>query len=235
MRMLLLVAALLLTLPRDGLAAPCVIGTLQNYLDLPAGGCQIGGLTVDNFDNWAISLATPIDNDLVEIVPGSASLSFHLNEDAGPAFLQSRFFFTVAGGNPAAATLSLSGAAASGDGVVSSTVDICDDFPSNEPTNCLADHAILSVLQSELISDLGITQPLLVSSFFDVFVEISIDGAGTGSAALQGDTTLQFQAVPEPATLALVVSGLAACLARRRRTRRLRSARLPRTRDRNVQ
>jgi hypothetical protein len=184
-------------------------------------------LTVDNFDNWAISSVADaaIANTAIDVVPGAESLTFRLNQDAGADFLQSRFNLTVSGPATFGATLSMIGSTAGGNAAVSSTVDICEDFPGNEPVNCLTDHIILSVVHNALGPDPPVTEPLAFLSFFDVFVELSIDGGGTGPAALNGDVTLQLQAVPEPATLVLVASGLAACAAHRRRQRTSSSTR----------
>ena len=57
-----------------------------------------------------------------------------------------------------------------------------------------------------------------VSSFFDVFAEISLDGGRTWIPQSNGPTPVSLVATPEPASFALVAAGcLAAALWRRRR------------------
>jgi hypothetical protein len=74
---------------------------------------------------------------------------------------------------------------------------------------------------TELISEP--VQPLIfpASSFFDVFVELSVDGGPSGSAAL-GAVSLTFagaRAVREPGGLGLAALGLVAVAAWTRRRR----------------
>jgi hypothetical protein len=223
--LLVVLCGLALALPREVEAAPlCATGTLQDYIGLTATGCDIGSLTVANFGLWPLSAdATPIDPNALRIVPGAGTaLDFVLDEAVVDDFLQVRFRFTVGGAIVSQADLSLSGASATDFGVVSSTVDICEDFPANEPTGCPGDHVILTVLEDALGPISPASEPIGLFSFFDVFAEISIDGGGLlGSAALDGPVRLEFQtaAVPEPATLFLVTSGILAGVARRRRAR----------------
>lgn len=63
----------------------------------------------------------------------------------------------------------------------------------------------------------------MVSSFFDVFTEISLDGGGTWIPQSNAPTTVGLQATPEPASFVLVAAGcLAAALWRRRAARAVR-------------
>jgi hypothetical protein len=67
------------------------------------------------------------------------------------------------------------------------------------------------------VTDLGGGQ-FQVSSFFDVFTEISLDGGNTWTPNDGGSTRLNLEPLPEPGTVALAtLGGLGVCLLRRRR------------------
>jgi hypothetical protein len=121
------------------------------------------------------------------------------------------------------ATLAMTGTDASSDGVVTAVQDLClgGTFPGAAPTNCSGTPQSLIVLEDELGPIGPETQPfLLASSFFDVFVDITIDGGTFGSADLNGTVRNQYtadQVIPEPTSMLLIGTGLAGLGSRRLR------------------
>ena len=115
------------------------------------------------------------------------------------------------------ATLALSGSDASSDGVVTAVQDLClgGTFGA-DPTTCSGALLSMTVLEDEL-GPIGPSQLFLGSSFFDVFVDITIDGGTFGSAELDGTVRNQYtsdQVIPEPTSLLLIGSGLAGLASR---------------------
>lgn len=225
MRKVVLAAVFVFTLPWSGQAAPlCVAGTLADYIALGAGGCEVGQATVAGF------MSTSLLGGAVEILPGDVNvtpdaggtaLDFGLGLSAGSGqLLDILILYSVSGGSFTSNLLSLSGAAASGDGVVTAVGDTCvgGTFAGGDPTTpCSGNPLSLIVLRDQigLISPANAT--FAPSSFFDVFTAITIDGGLSGAAALNGTVRNAFASVPEPSLLIIVGSGVCAALARRRR------------------
>lgn len=204
--------------PGAALAGPCITGTLQDYINLGAGGCSLGAVTVSNFGVVpGQNFATPIDPLTIQINPTGGYLSqlelvFDSGAQAGD-LLESIFRFHASGAGLYVAGVRLDDAGASGDGVVTSTLDVCAGgaFPGDQPAGCggTADSAVT-------LKTAGFSMPydaryFQFTSFFDVFTDITIDGGLNGSASL-GRTTILVGAVPEPSQVVLMLSGLA-CLA----------------------
>src|SRR5262249_34379894 len=126
-----------------GSAAVCVPGTLQSYIGLGSGGCQLGPLL---FDNFAIasgqSIATPISPSQVQVTPGGSaflpSLLFTLNSVAGPGTIFESFFRFQAVGAETGVSIALNNPTAMGDGAVTGTLDVCSNgtFAGGAPIGC---------------------------------------------------------------------------------------------------
>lgn len=197
-------------------AGPCLTGTLQDYINLGAGGCTLGTVTVSGF---AIvpgqSFATPIDPLTVQVNPAGGYLSrLDLIFDAGAQagdLLESFFRFQVAGAGLYTTGVKLAGARASGDGAVTSTLDTCSGsaFPGNQPGGCAGDSGSAVTIVTPGFSMLYDARTFPISSFFDVFADITVDG-GPGGSAYLGRSTILIGATPEPSQVLLVLSGLAA-------------------------
>jgi hypothetical protein len=168
--------------------------------------------------------ADPIDPDTVTVTPVTGvGLDFGLDAftDAGQVDLLIRF--SLSGPPLGSAQLSLTNTAATGDGNVSAIQDTCagGTFLSVDPTSpCSGTISNLIALQTatDLVSP--VSGPLAVNSFFDVFVEITLD-SGPAGAASAGTVSTRFGPtsipIPEPSGVALLACALAAALKRRRR------------------
>lgn len=177
-------------------ALPCVPGTLSEYLALDVAGCTIGqtsfaGFAVEPFPGGATDLAP----ESITLAPDGIGFIVSVPEpvEAGAGqFFGLRLLFGVE--NPRGlfgGTIALGESAVAPDGVNTALLD-ADAFG-----NAIAFD----------IGD-GITDRVASfgggpSSFFDIFVEIAIDG-GIGGSATLGPTLADFSfAVPEPPALLL--------------------------------
>ena len=204
-------------------AGTCVPGTLQDYINLGASGCQSGlamftGFTTEPGQN----AATPIDPSLVFVTPSGSTLNstlqFTLNSTASANQLFESFFrFEVMATAPLSDTMFLNGSA-TGDGAATATQDICPggSFMGNSPVGCPGSAGSLVTAATESFTMQSDTASFPISSFFDVFVDLSVDGGLSGTATLTS-ATAQFTATPEPGTTALMLTGLAALALRRLR------------------
>jgi hypothetical protein len=230
-----MVLGLAITFAMACLAGPCTSGdTLQNYLTLPPPAtCNVGGLTFSGFEIVpGLFGATPIDPSGVTVnvlnSPTSPGLQFLMNSPAGPGDLFDLFLrFRVDASALDKALLSMTGATATGDGAVTAILDGCAGgaFPTGEPLNCptTPGNVVLFAIESDQVTADEHLFP--ISSFFDIFVDITIDGGPNGTAGL-GSVDLRLDIptateVPEPRTEGLLLAGVAVlcALARRMRTR----------------
>jgi hypothetical protein len=204
-----------------------VAGSLTSYGLLPAEGCTIGAYTVaDVTAGVLLPGATAISPDDVLVTPISGvGLGFGLVTTAGPGELLDLLIrFTLTGPLLGSAELALFGSTATGDGNATAVQDACvgGTFADAEPTSpCSGTLASLIAVRdaTQLVSPAsGVFGP---SSFFDVFLEITVDGGLGGGAAL-GTVTTQFgpREVPAPSALVLLTAAAAAGLCRRRRAAR---------------
>ena len=202
-------------------AGPCIPGTLQDYVNLGSTGCDVSGATFSPFLVLpGQSFAIPIDPSAIAVTPvGGAynpGLQFGINVSADPGELFESFFRFTVTGQLMGASLLLGPGTATGDGQAIAVEELCADgaFGGNEPSGCsgIADTAI--TFRTE--SDAFLSDPKVLSgSFFDVFVDITIDGGLAGTASLDNITT-QFdlavtepEPVPEPSTGILLAGGIA--------------------------
>ena len=222
MRNLLLAGVLLFATSASSEAAPCLPDTLANYKTLGSGGCTLGNVTFANFDSFLLDpLAVEINAATVVVTPFGRGFSFAFDIAPSTTFYDVTIYYTATvkgllGGNQ----LSMTGSSATGDGIVTAVENKCVGgfflplLP--DPSACDSGEAVtLIAIQDEVVNSL----PFTPSSFFDVFAEIAIDPGVAGTAGLQGSvsTTFSTHGVPEPMTILLVSTGLAAVQFRRRR------------------
>jgi hypothetical protein len=198
-----------------------VAGTLDQYVALGATGCMLGAATVADF-TAAVLLpgANPIASDNVVVTPTSGiGLEFGLSQSADAAELFDILIgFTLTGPLLGENVLSMAGAEASGDANVTAVQDLCvgGDFDGDDPgALCSGFVETLIVVQDAL----GIVSPdsrtFVPASFFDVFVNITVDGGLLGTSTLDGSVTTTFRSVPEPAAIMLLAAGFAGLYRRR--------------------
>jgi len=194
-------------------AAPCLPGTLQDYIDLGATGCSLGSVVAADFSLApGQSFATPIDPSLVQVIPGgspaapSITLGFGVSAQAGELF-ESFFHFDASAPELSGDAIQIDTATASGDGVVTATQDVCPDgaFAGSSPIGCPTSPRALIAFLTESDSGADSTPFSPPAGFFDLFVDIAIDGGLAGAASL-GAVTLTL--VPEPSTALLLALGL---------------------------
>ncbi len=198
-------------------AAPCVSGSVADYLALGATGCSVGAVQFRDFTLPAIlGPATPVDAAVVTLAPlftptgVGLSLLSTLAAGAG-SFLELRLGFnaSVATGAITRARIDLGGASATGDGVTTLIEDLCVGSAFDDPGNlaCIGSTSTLVTVATE-----GFTQD---SDALDlapevktlgVVADLGVDG-GLGGASTFTAGTLLFSTVPLPSTLALLGLG----------------------------
>jgi hypothetical protein len=219
-----------LAIPAAGSAAPiCVVGTLVDYISLGSAGCALGSATLSDFSAAASpaggTLIAPASITVTPTALGNGhQLEFGLGAFAGPNDLFGVLIgYTSTGFEPEQANLLLAGSAATPPvdpldtgGVVAVIEDLClggmfAPFPActGSPASQIVLHDALGAIPASSL----LFGP--VGSFFDVFVDITVDGGTGGTASLTGPVTVQ--AVPEPATVALFTMALGAIGIRLRR------------------
>jgi hypothetical protein len=226
MRKFLAAAVFVLALPAAGTAAPiCVAGTLQSYIALGAGGCEVGGALFSHFSSAASTAGgTEIDSDDVVVSPFSLGLEFTLTAAAEAGELAGILIgYGLSGPSLASLGLSMTGSSASFDGVVTAVEEVCAGAAFSPFPICGGGAATLIVYDIGVDSDTDESGSVPLAPFLDIFVDIAVDGGLLGEAALDGKVRTSFArgaAVPEPATMLLVSAGVIAALARRRRPAR---------------
>ena len=222
---LLFLTTVILLCGASAFAGPCLPGTLQNYITLSSAGCTSGNALFKDFQIASgASFATPIAPSLIAVSPGGLpdmpSLRFTLGKSAaaGDVF-ESFFHFDVSAPSLLNAAVILDNPSASGDGAVTASLDICPaaSFSGGAPLGCPATPATLIALKTATFSTPSDSKDFVATSFFDVFVDLTIDGGLSGSATMDS-ATVQVTVTPEPASALLINIGCGVlALARLRR------------------
>jgi hypothetical protein len=220
MRKYLLAVGIVAIFSAPSQAAPCLPGSLADYVALGAGGCTLGQAKVTDFTASVLALgAQAILPEDVTVTPLGRGFDFGVSQIAGASDIFDVLIrFSISALSASSNLLSLSGASASGDGVVVAVGDTCagGTFGGTNPgAPCSGTAATAIALQDALGLISPGTAAFPTSSFFDVFVQLTIDGGLAGTATLDGSVRTVF--VPEPSTLLVMAAGLSAVLARRRR------------------
>jgi hypothetical protein len=215
--LVMLASLLLIGSPGGVFAAPCVNGSVSDYVSLGITGCSVGGLdfssfTVESFPGPAPIQINPSSVQLIPLADGFVLNSGTALSASAGELLGLRFGFHVAAaGGLTGGTVALGDTEVTPDGVITSLLDAGADG-------------------SAIAIDIGVDIEPLASfsaaptSFFDVFFELGIDG-GLGGSAIAGPdlgsinfTTATPGTAPEPGTiLLLLASVLAVVLLRHRR------------------
>jgi hypothetical protein len=197
------------------MAAPCTSGSLQSYINLGTGGCGLGTIQFTNFTIApGITGATAINPATINVTPGSGgpfnfTLMFSVNQTANTGdLLQALLRFTATGSALTTASIALSPSSAiTGDGSITGILDVCPNaqFAGNSPSGCTTSPQ--SALAFLVSGDSGLfdSRSFAPSRSFDVFVDLTADGASSGTATLVS-ATVGLSDVPEPS--ALWLSGL---------------------------
>ena len=206
---------------------PCASGSLDTFVNSGATGCQIGTVQFADFSILpGQTIGTQFDPAQVQVTPGGTSinptLSFALNRIANTGQAFELFFRFSASDSLTGASINLTSPAASGDAAVTAILDVCPNgsFSGGAPLGCPTSPASLVVFaidQSSLLSD---SATFGLSSSFDVFVDLRLDGGQSGAATLNS-ANVGVSSVPEPSAALLFTLGLSAfgvvLRARRRR------------------
>src|SRR5262245_37992010 len=138
----LIPAVLMLLIPAVSEATPCLPGSLQSYINLGATGCTVDST---NFADFSLQLldpfATLIPAGSISVTPinvGGVSLSFGVNQSAvSPQFFDALIGYSVTGASAAGARLTMSGASATGTGVVTAAAPTAESsVPKPWPPSC---------------------------------------------------------------------------------------------------
>ena len=224
-------ALLVVGIAPAAIAAPCLPGTLADYMAL-AGGCEIGTTTFTGFGLLADLPpgSTPIASTAITVTPvvsvANPGLTFGLGLSAAAnEVLATLIHFQALAGLASSltgASIAIAGAQAAGDGVALMIEDLCAGGAfATPPTGCSGTPLTMLALATELDSQLLDSVSFAGVSLADVVVNFVIDGGLAGSAALAGGTvrfSTDAVAVPAPGTLLLALVALLALAATRRAT-----------------
>ena len=205
-------------------AAPCAIGSLQSYISLGATGCSVGAVDYQSFTIVpGLNGATVINPANVTVTPGGSqfntTLMLGLTDAANAGQLLDLIFRVRAGGLLTASSVAINSPTITGNGAATAILDVCaaGNFAGNSPTGCSTTaQSALAVAVAGGPNQLTDSVTFPVSSFFDIFFDVTLDSGGAGSAALSS-ATLGVNAVPEPSAIVLVALGISAIGYRRLR------------------
>lgn len=218
----------LLLLPCCALAtaAPCVPGSLSDYIALGAAGCDSGSVQHAAFASMPTRTpgATAIDPALVQITPSGGADDSELRVAGYPAaeygeLLQSIFRFESTGAFVSASFDPQ--LVARGLGLVTAQVFVCADghYGADPADGCDGTSVFEWLVQTEdsWIHGGGLGH-LPAASFFDVVLEVTLDvRGGDGSASVASIGLAMQTLVPEPGTFGLWLAAIGLWLPLRRR------------------
>lgn len=211
------------TVAGTALAVPidCLPGTLADYISLPADGCQLGPAVFSAFVNpGVLPGSTEISPDSIAVSPlfdpVQPGLLFTYGADAaGPTVLESVVEFLVSAPSPPGfvfASLGIAGNSATDPGLALATSELC--FTGFIGGICTGPSEVLAAFDIGIGSSTFDSRGFAPLSALAVRHDVVVDGGFTGSAAL-GTAELRFSrvnAVPEPATAAVVFATLVAMI-----------------------
>jgi hypothetical protein len=192
-------------------AAPCVSSTLADYVSLGSGGCSVGALTFSDFavepfpGPGAVQIA-PNNVALAPISGGFSLTSGTALSAASGELLGLHFDFHVSATGLSGGTIALGDTSVTPDGAITSILS----------AGAAGDAIAFDIgLDAEPVASFTSAS----ASFFDVFVELGIDGGPSGSAVAGpnlGSVTFATQSVtvPEPSTFSLLFVPLGFALLR---------------------
>lgn len=222
----LLLGFLQLCICATGSAAPCVSASLTDYIALGAGGCTVANVSFSNFAEVApVSPgASQVSSYSVFLTPisGPSGLGFAFSSGtassgtaivAGPGDLFELWFgFRASGGSGFTSnTIALGVPLVEVDGSITIVEQKClEGAYDTSVGSCSTGAEILQIVFADAVdSDLEETASFATASFFDVFIDLVIDGGTVGGAQL-GPQLGEFRVgvgttgVPEPTTVALL-------------------------------
>ena len=235
----------------EATAGPCVSASLTSYLSLGAGGCTVGNLLFTDFSLNGLS-AGAIDFPGIVVNPDGSGPNAGLNftfttgssEEAfrglirtnvsapGGTIYENRIGFKVTGSavNLTSSTITLNGAAATGDGNVSAVQDLCAggtfvdpaNSPACSPGSTSGTQAVVFISGVPDLTTSTVTFPpvMTLSVLNDIVVDAGLPGSTASLASLSSLFSSQPSVVPEPGELLLIGAGALALLLRRRSGRR---------------
>jgi hypothetical protein len=132
-----------------------------------------------------------------------------LNSSASFGDLFESFFRFRADGFLTGADIGLNSPTAVGDGAVTGVLDVCPggSFSGGQPIGCPTSPGTAIAFATDGFSGLTDSLSFGPTSFFDVFVDLTIDGGLSGSASLPS-ASVSIAAIPEPVTEFLIAAGL---------------------------
>ena len=214
-----LILAVQSLLGAEALATPCTMSTLAAYIGLGSGGCTIGNFLFSNFSLLQQPTGS-VPFTSVSVTPFASGmtigLDFGVNATAtGNLLLEDLISYRVTGmsGLLNGASLFLTGATATGNGVVTGVENLCIGglfLGSDGVSMCSGTAVNLGVFDSDPPDSLKFPS----SSLLAVVTDIAVDGGV--SSALRGFAAAT-QSLPEPEIMGKVClmkpgdSGFAEC------------------------